>query len=118
MFVKKFLSTCEDYVFEAESSKQARNFALTGGVAESVRFAAAGKVDVRPTCVNGLNPKVVREMMTWAKKGECPQGNIVEVMACEGGCVTGAACLNNKKLAARGVAAYAEKGNDIKTDEK
>lgn len=91
---------------------------MTGGVAESVKVAGGGKVEVRPTCVNGLNPKVVREMMTWAKKGECPLGNIVEVMACEGGCVAGAACLNNKKIAARGVAAYADKGADIKPDEE
>lgn len=112
------LAQCDDYVFDVETSKQARNFALTSGVAESVKVAGGGKVDVRPTCVNGLNPKVVREMMTWAKKGECPLGNIVEVMACEGGCVAGAACLNNKKIAARGVAAYADKGADIKPDEE
>lgn len=112
------LSQCEDYVFETESSKHARNFALTGGVAESVKAAGGEKVNVCAACVNGLNPKAIREMQMWAKKGECPAGNLVEVMACEGGCVAGASCLNNKKIAAKGVASYAEKGKDLTPEEE
>lgn len=108
---------CDEYDFGTETSKQARNFAVTGGVAESVRVAAGGKLDIRPTCINGLNPKSVREMAMWAKKGECPLGNIVEVMVCEGGCVGGAGCFANQKTAARGVANYAAKGADVKTVE-
>ncbi len=108
---------CEDYAFDVPTSKQARNFPLTGGVAESVRVASAGKVEVRPTCVDGLNPKAVREMIMWAKKGECPLGNIAEVMACEGGCISGAACLNaNKKAAAKIVSTYADKAPDLEPE--
>ena len=57
-------------------------------------------------------------MIMWAKKGECPLGNIAEVMACEGGCISGAACLNaNKKAAAKIVSTYADKAPDLKPEE-
>ena len=60
-----------------------------------------------PTCVNGLNPKSVKDLKNWAKKGQCTEGNLVEVMACEGGCVAGSACLNNKRITTKKIQAYA-----------
>lgn len=109
-------ANCEDYVFEAESSKQARNFAVTGGVAESVKAANGSDIEVKPHCVDGLNIKTIREMIMWAKKGSCPNGNIVEVMACPGGCVGGAGCLNAKRISAKEVTAYAGKGKELVPD--
>lgn len=108
------LATCEEYVFEKVSSKQARNFAVTGGVAESVRVAGSGKIeDFRPYCVDGLNPKTLRDMSFWAKKKLPAPGNILEIMACPGGCVAGAGCLNNQKAAAKKVSSYAEQGENL-----
>ncbi|MBR1777957.1 MAG: monomeric [Alphaproteobacteria bacterium] len=111
------LSACEEYVFETPSSKQGRNFAVTGGVAESIRVAGStGVSDFRPVCVDGLNAKVIREMTLWAKKKATVPGNIIEVMACTGGCVSGAGCLNNQKAAAKKVTAYAEQGAELTPD--
>ena len=108
------LAVCEEYVFETASSKQARNFAVTGGVAESVRVAGSGKItDFRPHCIDGLDPKTLRDMLFWAKKKLPAPGNILEVMACSGGCVAGAGCLNNQKAAAKKVASYAAQGKNI-----
>ena len=112
------LAELEDYVFEAKASKEGRNFAITGGVAESVKVASKDFTEIFPTCVDGLNPKSVREMKQWAKKGACPLGNLVEVMACPGGCVGGAACLNSKKITTKKVKEYADSSENINDLEK
>ena len=107
------VADCADFEFPVESSKEARFFSVTGGVAESVKVALQDFPEFYPTCVNGLNPKAVRDLKNWAKKGACPDGNIVEVMACEGGCVAGAACLNSKKITTKKVTEYSNQGKCI-----
>ena len=69
--------------------------------------------ELYPTCVNGLNPKSVRDLKNWAKKGVCPEGNLIEIMACEGGCVAGSACLNNKRITTKKVNEYANSSKCI-----
>ena len=107
------LAELEDYQFANEASKEGRNFAITGGVAESVKVASKDFTEIFPTCVDGLNPKSVREMKTWAKNGQCPLGNLVEVMACPGGCVGGSACLNNKRITTKKIHEYADASQNI-----
>lgn len=97
----------DDYQFADNASKEGRNFAITGGVAESVKVALKDFPEFYPTCVNGLNPKSVRELKNWAKKGACTEGNLIEIMACEGGCVAGSACLNSKRMTTKKVQEYA-----------
>ncbi len=112
------VADCDDYEFAEESSKEGRNFAITGGVAESVKVALKDFPELFPTCVNGLNPKSVKELKNWAKKGECSEGNLIEIMACEGGCVAGSACLNNKRMTTKKVHEYADSGKNINDLEK
>ena len=110
------LAQCKDYEFAHVASKEGRNFAVTGGVAESVKVASKDFEEIFPTGVDGLNSKAVREMRAWAKNGQCPNGNLVEVMACPGGCVGGSACLNNKRITTKKVKEYADASpciNDI-----
>lgn len=102
------VANCKEYEFSAEASKEGKNFAITGGVAESVKVALKDFPELYPTCVNGLNSKAVKDLKNWAKKGVCPEGNLVEVMACEGGCVAGSACLNSKKITTKKVKEYAD----------
>ena len=111
------VSDCEDYTPEA-GSPFGRNFAITSGVAAAVQNAKltvgvnrashegtlpteilASEQDVRPICVNGLSPAAIRDLRLYATK-TCP-GNLVEVMACEGGCVGGAGTLGSPKAATR-----------------
>lgn len=107
------VANCKDYEFKNEASKEGRNFAVTGGVAQSVKVALKDFPELYPTCVNGLNPKSVRDLKNWAKKGACPEGNLVEIMACEGGCVAGSACLNNKRITTKKITEYSNSSKCI-----
>ena len=77
-----------------ESFEDCREFAVTGGVAGCVmsRFKKDG-VNARVLPINGLDKKTVRLMKTWEKRA--PEADLVEVMACEGGCVTGPSAHND-----------------------
>ena len=102
---------CEETPFEDESSKQGRGFGVTAGVAGAVSSLA---VDVKPHCINGLTKASVTELKVCALKGSCPDGNLIEVMSCVGGCVGGNATLNRTKTAAKIIDGLLEKSEDLK----
>lgn len=94
------VSECEETQFDTESSKQARNFGVIGGVAEAVKKTLPDENAVKPYVISGLNKDSIRELKKFATSGNCEDGcNLVEVMCCDGGCVAGNATINNKKLA-------------------
>ncbi len=107
------LSECEDYLFQTESSKKARKFAVSGGVSAAVKTAAGHDAEVRPFCVDGLDRKTIALLKSFAREGACSEGNLIEVMACQGGCVGGSSIVNTSKAAAAKVKAYAEQGESI-----
>jgi len=93
------------------ASKAARGFGQTGGVAAAVSacFAAADRPAPRILAVNGLDKARVRELGRWAAVP--PQADLVEVMACEGGCMAGPCAIANPRaavIAADNYAAEAE----------
>ncbi len=63
-----------------------RGFARAGGVIAAVQ-AMYPNVGVKPVQVSDLHKKNVALLRTYAK-GKAP-GNFIEVMACEGGCISG-----------------------------
>ena len=67
---------------------EGRGFALSGGVAAAVTAELGPQgMTPKPELINGLTRKSLNLLKAYAKgKG---QGNLVEVMACEGGCVAG-----------------------------
>eukprot|EP00727_Mastigamoeba_balamuthi_P007922 m51a1_g3750 putative fe-hydrogenase large subunit family protein (439) ;mRNA; f:74290-75906 len=73
---------------------EGRGFAVSGGVAAAVSALVAGVCAVQ---VDGLTPQVVASMHTWPKAP--PPGNLVEVMACQGGCVAGPGCVTSSQVA-------------------
>ena len=83
----------------------ARAFAASGGVAAAVAArlsgadagAASAGAAPRLLVVNGISKQGLMLMETWAAKP--PEADLVEVMACEGGCVGGACVLANPRLA-------------------
>ena len=81
-----------------ESFEDCREFAVTGGVAGCVmsRFKKDG-VNARVLPINGLDKKTVRLMKTWEKRA--PEADLVEVMACEGGCLAGPGTIVKPALA-------------------
>jgi [FeFe] hydrogenase (group B1/B3) len=116
LFVAKKIEIleCDESNYIVESSKQARNFGFSGGVAESVKAALPKEDSVKPCIINGLNKESIRQLKKYAKSGECDGGyNLIEVMCCEGGCIGGNATMNSKKTAKKLIDALAEKSTDI-----
>lgn len=110
------VNNLEDTVFETESSKEGRNFPISGGVAEAVRSALELKgenVEVRPCVIDGLNKQSIRDLKNFAKNSACPNGNLVEVMSCPGGCIGGNSSLNAQRKAQKQVNEYADLGKPV-----
>ena len=108
------ISECEEYEFAASSSAEAREFAITGGVSRAVEAAIPDKgIKPQPFCIDGLDRKSMALLKSFALKGACPQGSLIEVMACQGGCVAGSSILNTPKSATAKVKAYAAEGEPI-----
>lgn len=115
------INNLEDTDFEVESSKEGRNFPLSGGVAEAVKSALTQQeedVEIHPCVVNGLNKQSIRELKNYAKTGQCPNGNLVEIMSCEGGCVGGNSTLTAQRKAQKQITDYANEGKPVVKKEK
>lgn len=105
---------CDSNEFKAESSKEGREFAVSGGVARAVEALVDEEIIIKSHHINGLNKDSIKDLKKFAKKGECEFGNLIEVMACEGGCIAGNATINSLKTAFKQVTAYGEKSKPIK----
>ena len=108
------VSECEESKFNEESSKQARNFGVTGGVAEAVKKALKYENSVKPHVISGLNKESIRQLKKYAAAGACEDGcNLIEVMCCEGGCIAGNATINNVKMANKQIKEVIADSKDI-----
>lgn len=108
------VTQCEPVEFTYKTSKQARNFALTKGVATSVTTAWHGHPDsIKPVIINGLNKQNIKDLQKYAKCAKCELGNLIEIMCCEGGCIGGNAAMNAMKIAHKKITQYADAGQDI-----
>lgn len=110
------LSECNSYTFDNPASAQGRGFGITGGVAQSVKVASSNNENIKPHLINGLNIQSIRQLKNWAKNGECPEGNLVEVMACPGGCVGGACVINTSKSTVKKINELIEKSDMLKAN--
>ncbi len=116
LFVAKKIqiTEMEESKYVKESSKQARNFGFSGGVAESVKASLRDESAVKPFVINGLNKESIRQLKKFATTGECEGGcNLIEVMCCEGGCIGGNATMNNQKTAKKLIDQLAANSQDI-----
>lgn len=83
-------TTCEDIVVD-EASIFGRNFALGGGLTAAIENYVQEKgvdVDFKPVKISG--GAEIKKTMTMAKVGKL-DGNFIEGMMCDGGCINGAA---------------------------
>lgn len=101
---------CEETQFENISSKQGRNFGVSSGVANAVKTLAP---EAKPHIINGLNKTTIRELKQYACNNNCPDCNIIEVMSCEGGCVSGNATINQPKISTKQINKLLENSEDI-----
>ena len=104
----------EDVNYDYASSKQARNFGVTGGVAAAVNTVVSDKDLIKPYIIDGLNKDSIKQLKKYAKDCVCTDGNLVEVMCCEGGCIGGNSTISNPKTAKRIINSLLEKSEDIK----
>ena len=116
LFVAKKIqiTECEEGKYAVESSKHARNFGFTGGVADSVKASLKDDSVINPLVINGLNKESIRQLKKCATTGTCEGGcNMIEVMCCDGGCIGGNATLNNQKVAKKLIDELANNSKDI-----
>lgn len=116
LFVAKKIevSECDEISYDKESSKQARNFGVTGGVANAVKKALPNEDIIKPLIINGLNKESIKQLKSYAQKGECEEGcNLIEVMCCEGGCIAGNSTINPTKLAQKQIKEVIASSKDI-----
>lgn len=104
------LSKLEPDEIEEAAGPEGRGFAITGGPSDAIRAVAdqSGQEKVQPVVVDGLSPQGLKQLRAFVKQGNCP-GNLVEVIACEGGCVNGPAIFNNPRKTTAAVKRFAEK---------
>lgn len=84
-----------------------RGFPVSGGTTEAIKSNVAGRHDMTPVMIDGLDRKNGKLLKTYAK-GNCP-GNFIEVMACEGGCVAGPGMIQAPEKATRRIKQLVEK---------
>lgn len=85
-------------------STDGRGYAASAGVFTAVKNAA-GDYPIREVIFNGVDRQTLKELKRLPKKCE---GNFVEVMMCEGGCIGGPNTIGNPRLALKQL----QKAND------
>ncbi|MDR0524982.1 MAG: monomeric [FeFe] hydrogenase [Spirochaetaceae bacterium] len=93
-----------------------RNFAKSGGVAQAVKARLKEPSRLKETLIDGLDKAGMQRLAEFGKihSGAVPPGpdtpNLIEVMACKGGCIAGPSVIINPKAAISQLTKYAEKG--------
>lgn len=93
-----------------------RNFARTGGVAEAVKVRLSDPSALRSDVINGLDKTGMAKLRMYGQinTGKIPAqaggANLVEVMACEGGCIGGPSVITNTKVAGVLLSEYVKNG--------
>ncbi len=105
---------CDETPFDIESSKQGRNFGVTGGVAGAVEALAGDDAEINSYIVNGLSKDIIKQLKKYAKDASCPEGNLIEVMCCEGGCIGGNAAIEQPRIVKKSLQTLLDKSENIK----
>lgn len=111
------VDSCGESDFKTEASAEGRNYAVTGGVAKAVQTLLPEEIPAHPVIIDGLNKQSIRDLKRYAKNGVCDIGNLIEVMACQGGCLGGNATVNSYKAATKQLGAYVNESKSIKDTE-
>lgn len=112
------LADCEASELDETISRQGRNFGISGGVSAAVKKASSCEKDVIPCHINGINKENVKLLKKYAKDGKIPEGNLLEVMCCEGGCVGGNATVKTVKAAVKEINDFSKDSKDIEKTDK
>jgi len=108
------VAECDEKAFKTEASAESRNYCVTGGVAKAVQTILPEEIPAHPVVIDGLNKQSARDLKKYAKNGLCELGNLIEVMACTGGCLGGNSTVNAFKPALKQVTKYVDESASIK----
>jgi len=109
------VSDCTPAEWKSPAAKEGRMFAVTGGVANSVKHCAGGKITFNPLVINGFDRKSLKQLPSkLLNRNSC---NFIEVMTCEGGCVAGPGGLAKVNIATQSVEKLAAVSASIKLEE-
>lgn len=94
------LGQTQSYSMQFTSVREAHGFAQAGGVMGAVKsYLKEGADHINAIQVANLDKKTIGALRAYAKSGKAP-GQFIEVMACEGGCITGP-CAHNEIAAGK-----------------
>lgn len=82
----------QTYTVSHVSSRDAHGFAQTGGVTAAVVAKAGEGFEFTSLKIAPLNKKNIAMMKVYAKMPAKTPAQFIEVMACEGGCISGPSC--------------------------
>lgn len=108
------VDACGESEYHVEASAEGRNFCVTGGVAKAVQTLLPEDLPTHTVVIDGLNKQSIKDLKKYAKNGICDIGNLIEVMACQGGCLGGNATVNAFKPALKQLANYVNGSGSIK----
>ncbi|MGP1577465.1 MAG: monomeric [FeFe] hydrogenase [Treponema sp.] len=107
------VAACPALVPDTPPTASGRNFAQSGGVAEAVRIRLKDQSILRAGSINGLNKEGMKQLASYGKAAaqkKQTDANLVEVMACPGGCIAGPCIITNYKTASMQLKKYADAG--------
>jgi len=93
-----------------------RNFAKTGGVVSAVKIRLSNPDILKMDVINGLDKAGMKKLMHYGEinSGKIEKteadGNLVEVMACEGGCIAGPCVITKTNIATVQLEKYVKEG--------
>lgn len=94
------LEQVQPYAMGFASVREAHGFAQAGGVAGAVKaFLKADADQIEMVQISDLNKKNIELLRAYAKMGKA-SGQFIEVMACEGGCISGP-CTHNEIMSGK-----------------
>lgn len=107
------IGKCEPLPCENSPTASGRNFAQSGGVAEAVRVRLKKPENLRAALINGLDKRGMKQLAAYGKAAATQtetDANLIEVMACQGGCIAGPSVITNTKVALMQLKKYVEAG--------
>ena len=107
-------SACEEAELKKNASAQGRGFAISGGVAAAVKCALGEEAEIRTTCINGLSKATMAQLKAYAKNGA--PFDLIEVMTCPGGCISGAGVAMRDKKAKDGVEKFVRESEPLRVN--
>lgn len=96
-----FIAKEEALELNAEVKDSSRSYAISNGVMSAVGAMLPEGYPIKPLVISGINKASLRQMKSFQKK--MPDANMIEIMACEGGCVNGCNVLAKSRIAAKQV---------------